>query len=40
VPKELVIARFLADAQTRLDKQSTELDALSAKLAELEEEHV
>jgi type I restriction enzyme M protein len=39
VPKELVIARFLSDAQARLDKQSTELDALSAKLAELEEEH-
>ncbi|MCA9617096.1 MAG: hypothetical protein KC586_30250, partial [Myxococcales bacterium] len=39
VPKELVIARFLSDAQARLDEQSAELDGVSAKLAELEEEH-
>jgi type I restriction enzyme M protein len=39
VPKSLVVARFFAKEQDALDAAQVELDAASAGLAELEEEH-
>lgn len=39
IPKELVIARFFAKEQAEIDRLNGELEAVSAKLAELEEEH-
>jgi type I restriction enzyme M protein len=39
VPKSLIVARYFAEAQTTIEEQRAALDACSAKLAELEEEH-
>ncbi|MFY0610764.1 MAG: type I restriction-modification system subunit M [Hyphomicrobiaceae bacterium] len=39
IPKTLIVARYFAKEQTAIDAHSSELDGLSAKLAELEEEH-
>ena len=39
VPKALVVARFYAKEQAALDQMMAELEAATAKLAELEEEH-
>jgi type I restriction enzyme M protein len=39
VPKPLLVARYFAKEQTALDALSAELENLSAKLTELEEEH-
>jgi type I restriction enzyme M protein len=39
VPKELVVARYFAAAQAELDAARAELEAATAALAELEEEH-
>jgi type I restriction enzyme M protein len=39
VPKTLVVARFYAKEQSALDQMTGELEAATAKLAELEEEH-
>jgi len=39
IPKQLIVARFFANEQAALDAQQAELDAASAVLAELEEEH-
>jgi type I restriction enzyme M protein len=39
IPKPLVVARYYADEQATLDKIAAELESVSAKLAELEEEH-
>ena len=39
VPKALVVARFYAKEQAALDQMTAELEAATAKLAELEEEH-
>ncbi len=39
VPKALVVARFFAKEQAAIDKLAADLDATTAKLTELEEEH-
>lgn len=39
IPKPLVVARYFAEQQAALDATQAELDAASATLAELEEEH-
>jgi type I restriction enzyme M protein len=39
VPKRLIVARYFAKEQTALDALSAELENISAKLTELEEEH-
>lgn len=39
IPKELVVARFFARDQAEIDRLTVELEAASAKLAEIEEEH-
>jgi type I restriction enzyme M protein len=39
VPKSLIVARYFAREQAAIDQISTELEAFTAKLAELEEEH-
>jgi type I restriction enzyme M protein len=39
VPKELIIARYFAKEQAAIDRIAAELDGVSARLAELEEEH-
>jgi type I restriction enzyme M protein len=39
VPKSLIVARYFAQEQAALDAKQTELDAATASLAELEEEH-
>jgi type I restriction enzyme M protein len=39
VPKALVVSRFYAKEQAALDQMTAELEAATAKLAELEEEH-
>jgi type I restriction enzyme M protein len=39
VPKPLIVARYFASEQTALDDLAAKLEAASARLAELEEEH-
>lgn len=39
IPKELIVARFFADEQAEIERLNAELEAASATLAELEEEH-
>lgn len=39
VPKSLIVARYYAQAQDAIDQLNTELEGITAKLAELEEEH-
>jgi type I restriction enzyme M protein len=39
IPKPLIVARFFAPQQAALDAKQAELDAATAALAELEEEH-
>jgi type I restriction enzyme M protein len=39
IPKPLIVARYFAKEQTALDAKQAELEAASASLAELEEEH-
>lgn len=39
VPKPLIVARYFKDKQDALDKLAADLEAVTAKLAELEEEH-
>lgn len=39
VPKDLIVARYFAKEQAALDALQAELESLSARLAELEEEH-
>jgi type I restriction enzyme M protein len=39
VPKELIVARFFAIEKGELEKTQSELEAVSASLTELEEEH-
>jgi type I restriction enzyme M protein len=39
VPKRLIVARYFAKEQAELDAKQAELDAATASLAELEEEH-
>lgn len=39
VPKPLVVARYFAKEQAKLDKDNAELESAQARLAELEEEH-
>jgi type I restriction enzyme M protein len=39
IPKPLIVARYFAKEQAALDEKQTALDATSASLAELEEEH-
>ena len=39
IPKELIVARFFADDQAEVERLNKELEAASAALAELEEEH-
>ncbi|WP_297669653.1 N-6 DNA methylase [uncultured Desulfovibrio sp.] len=39
VPKPLVVARYFANEQAKLDKDEAELESAQARLAELEEEH-
>jgi type I restriction enzyme M protein len=39
VPKPLVVARYFAKGQAAIDRIAAELDGVSARLAELEEEH-
>jgi len=39
VPKDLLVARFFAPEQARLDALNAELEGVAAQLAELEEEH-
>jgi type I restriction enzyme M protein len=39
VPKALIVARYFAQEQAALDARQAELEAASASLAELEEEH-
>jgi type I restriction enzyme M protein len=38
IPKPLMVARYYADKQAEIDEMTAELEAVSAKLAELEEE--
>jgi type I restriction enzyme M protein len=39
VPKDLVVARFFAKEQAGIDRIAAELESVTARLAELEEEH-
>jgi type I restriction enzyme M protein len=39
VPKPLIVSRYFAIEQASIDKLSTELESVTAKLTELEEEH-
>ena len=39
MPKTLIVARYYAKEQAAIDQLSVELEGVSAKLAELEEEH-
>jgi type I restriction enzyme M protein len=39
VPKALIVARYFAAEQAAIDRLAAELESVSAKLAELEEEH-
>ncbi|WP_029888968.1 type I restriction-modification system subunit M [Polycyclovorans algicola] len=39
IPKPLIVARYFADQQSAIDTLQTELEAASASLTELEEEH-
>jgi type I restriction enzyme M protein len=39
IPKSLIVARYYAKEQATIDQLSVELESVSAKLAELEEEH-
>ena len=39
IPKPLIVAHYYAEEQAAIDRLTTELEILSAKLAELEEEH-
>jgi type I restriction enzyme M protein len=39
IPKSLIVARYFAREQTAIDATQAELEALTASLAELEEEH-
>ncbi|RWR31982.1 type I restriction-modification system subunit M [Sinirhodobacter populi] len=39
VPKSLIVARYFADEQAAIDDMTAQLEAASAALAELEEEH-
>lgn len=39
IPKQYIVARYYAQEQATLDQLAAELEAVSAKLAELEEEH-
>ena len=39
VPKPLIVARYCAKEQAAIDQLATELESVTAKLAELEEEH-
>src|SRR4030067_2172169 len=39
VPKSLIVGRYYAKEQAAIDQLSVELDGVSSKLAELEEEH-
>jgi len=39
IPKSLIVARYYAKEQKALDQLAAELESISAKLAELEEEH-
>jgi len=39
VPKSLIVARYFADEQAAIDDMTAQLEATSAALAELEEEH-
>jgi len=39
IPKSLIVARFFAKEQAAIDKLTADLDAVTARLAEMEEEH-
>ena len=39
IPKSLIIARYYANEQASIDQLTAELESVTAKLAELEEEH-
>ena len=39
VPKELIVARYFAAEQTEIESQQADLEAISAQIEELEEEH-
>ena len=39
IPKSLIVARYYAQEQANIDQLTAELDGVTAKLAELEEEH-
>jgi type I restriction enzyme M protein len=39
VPKNLIVTRYFAKEQTAIDKLASDLEAVSARLTELEEEH-
>ena len=39
IPKNLIVARYYAKVQAAIDQLAAELESVSAKLAELEEEH-
>jgi type I restriction enzyme M protein len=39
VPKALIVTRYFAQEQAAIDKLATELDSVTARMAELEEEH-
>ena len=39
IPKSLIVKRFFADEQAEIDRLSAELEAVTAELAEFEEEH-
>jgi type I restriction enzyme M protein len=39
VPKSLIVARYFADEQAAIDDMTAQLEAVSASLAELEQEH-
>ncbi len=39
VPKELIVARYFAAEQTEIESQQTDLEAVTAQMEELEEEH-
>ncbi len=39
IPKSLIVARYFAKEQAAIDQLAAELEAVTAKLAELEEEH-
>jgi type I restriction enzyme M protein len=39
VPKELIVARYFATEQTEIESQQADLEAVTAQMEELEEEH-